>query len=174
MRGLHGGHGAILRARDGDELFCAALLGVREVKVIADEQQECVVTRELRRARDRVRVAEGLRLFDEGEPRRVPSRRRAECRLVAGRNHDGDLLDARAEHFLDDDGERAFRDAITIHERLEGQAALAFACGGDDGFSDFHDGGNNVGSGAARSNSPRKKLRWLLLNRHLQKFNLPG
>lgn len=59
VRGLHGGHGAILRARDGDELLRAALPGVREVKVIADEQQECVVAREFRSARDRVRVAEG-------------------------------------------------------------------------------------------------------------------
>ena len=80
----------------------------------------------------------------------------------------------RAQDFLDDDGERALGDAFAVHESLKGESALAFACGGDDGFSDFHDGRNNVGSGASRSNSPREKLRWLLLNRHLQKSTLPS
>ena len=104
VRGLHRRDRTILRAGNAHELLRATLLSGAEVKMIAHEQQERVAPAKLRCAMHRVRVAEGLRLRDEAEPRRVRSRGRAIRGFVAGADDHADLLDAGAQDFLDDDG----------------------------------------------------------------------
>jgi hypothetical protein len=42
------------------------------------------------------------------------------------------------QDFLEQDGEGGFGLAVAVHERLERQAALVPAGGGNDSFSDFH------------------------------------
>ena len=78
---------------------------------------------------------------------------RGACCPAAGRNHDGNSLNARAQDFPDDDGERALGDALAVHESLQWQAALALARGGDDGFSEIHVCGESDAGRHAWSNS---------------------
>jgi len=61
-------------------------------------------------------------------------------RLIARGNNQADFLDAGVQDFLQQDGEGGFGLAVAVHERLERQAALVPAGGGDDSFADFHGG----------------------------------
>src|SRR5262249_52286477 len=81
-----------------------------------------------------------FRLLHELQPPRVISRRGGKRRLIARKNHHANLLDARLQHFFDDDVKSRFLRAIAIHQCLERERTLIFARGGDDGFFDFHNG----------------------------------
>jgi hypothetical protein len=107
--------------------------------VIADEQQEGVVSAEFRRAVDGVRVPERLGLLDKGQPARVRGRGGAVCPGVPGADDHADLLDAGAKNLLDNDRQRSLCDAIAIDEGLEGERALVLSSGGDEGLANFHD-----------------------------------
>ena len=67
MRGLHGGHAAILGGGSLDELLGATLLRSAQVKMIAYEQQERRFAGELASAKHRMAVAERRGLLDEPE-----------------------------------------------------------------------------------------------------------
>jgi len=57
--------------------------------------------------------------------------------------HEADLLDAGGEHFVEEEGERGLLVAITIRERLQREAALGGAGGGDQGFGDTEGHGDD-------------------------------
>jgi len=58
--------------------------------------------------------------------------------LIARRNHQADFLDTGVQDFLQQDGEGGFGLAVAVHQRLQRQAALVPAGGGNDSFADFH------------------------------------
>jgi hypothetical protein len=108
--------------------------------MIADQVEKGVLGDEVAGAVDRVGVAEGLGLGDEGEARRVVAGDFRILGFVARKNDDADLLDARAAGFGDLDGQDGFLGSVAIDKGLEGEPALLGSGGGDDGFRDFHDG----------------------------------
>jgi Uncharacterized protein conserved in bacteria len=138
VRGLHGGHRAVLLGRDLDELLRTAAHFSADVEVVADQQQERLLPDELRRAQHGVAIAKRLLLLDELKAFGVLASRGTVGLFITGANHDRQLLDARREDFFDDDGQRRLGLAITVHEGLKRERALALAGGGDDGAFDFH------------------------------------
>ena len=100
VRRLHGGHGAILRPGDLDQLLRGALAAA-DVEMVADQQQERNAARKLTRASDRVPVAEGRALFDEPEPPALPAGGGGVSGLVSRADDHADFLDAGRQDFLD-------------------------------------------------------------------------
>jgi hypothetical protein len=62
--------------------------------------------------------------------------------LVARTNDHAEFLHARAGGLLEDDLQGGLRLALRVDQHLEGQRALAGIGGGDEGFADFHGGGD--------------------------------
>jgi len=106
--------------------------------VVADHQEEGVITGELSRAMDGMGVAKWGGLLDEAHPPGMRAGGFRERGLVAGTNDDRDLLNAGGGDFPGENGEGGLGLAVAINERLEGERALGFSGGGDDGSSDFH------------------------------------
>jgi hypothetical protein len=58
--------------------------------------------------------------------------------LVAGADHDPDLLNAGLQYVFQQNHERGLGLAVAVHQRLQGQIALVLAGRSDDSFSCFH------------------------------------
>ena len=89
-------------------------------------------------------IAERLGLLHKGEALGVRARRGFVSLLIARRNHDGNLIDAGLQHFLNDDAQRRLRRAIVSHKRLQWQRPLIFSGGGYDRLLDFHNAAASV------------------------------
>jgi hypothetical protein len=87
--------------------------------MIADEVQERLVADVVASAPQGVPVAARLMLRDETQHIAMLGNGLRVQLLVAGRDDDADLLDARAEDLPNEDGEDGPANAIAIHERLE-------------------------------------------------------
>ena len=107
--------------------------------MIADEQEERGLARELARAADGMAVAERCGLLDELDAPGVRPGGGGKRGLIPGADDDADLVDAGLEDFLDDDLQRGLGRAVAINQALQGEGALGFPGGGDDGFFDFHE-----------------------------------
>jgi hypothetical protein len=116
--GLYSGDGAGMGFGDLNQLLGAAFCGAANIKVVADQMEEGVVAYEIARAEDGVPIAEGLGLGNEAEASGVVARDARVRRFVAGADYDGDLFDAGAQGFFDDDAEDWFFNAIAIDEGL--------------------------------------------------------
>src|SRR5262245_36712287 len=136
--GLDGGHGAILREGDFNELLGGALLAAANVEMVAYEEQEWRGADELARAEDGVPITERGDLLHKVEAPSLATGGRGVGGLIARANDDTDLGNADRKNLLYDDPQRSFGKAIPVHEGLERKRALAFAGGGDDCFLDFH------------------------------------
>lgn len=134
------GDGAGFAAGDIDELASAADGGAADVEVVADHEEEWFSGGEFPGAEDGVAVAEGCVLRDELEAAGVGASGGAVGGFVVWVDDDADFLHTSHDGFLDDDLEGGFFDAVPVDERLEGERALGLAGGGDDGFTDIHEG----------------------------------
>ena len=89
---------------------------------------------------DGVAVAEGGVLGDELETAGVRACGGAVGGFVVRVDDDADFFHAGHDGFLDDDLEGGFFGTVPVDERLEGERALRLAGGGDDGFTNIHEG----------------------------------
>ena len=69
-------------------------------------------------------VAQGRGLCDEPQPFGMAAGGVRVSRLIAGANHEANLLHARLQNFLDQDLQRGFLCAVAVHQCLERQCAL--------------------------------------------------
>jgi hypothetical protein len=152
----HRGDSAVLGGGDADELLGAALLGVGDGEVVADEVEEGFAVGEGLGGEEGVAVAARRGLLNELKPRGVFAGGGGVGVAVAGVDDDGEFLHVRAEGFFDEDLERGFGQAVAINELLEGDGSLVFPGRGDDGLSDLH-AGEYRGGGATRQ--PAKGVR---------------
>ena len=106
--------------------------------MIADQVQERVLADEVAGAQNGVAVAQRFGLRDEAEAAGMVARHARVGDLVAGRNDDGDLFDAGAQGFFDDDAEDGLFDPIAVDQRLQRQAPLAGSGGCNHRLTDFH------------------------------------
>jgi hypothetical protein len=138
VRCLHRRHRAGLRRGNINQLPGARFLTVGNIEVVTDQKQERLASGERMGAEHRVSIAERFRLLDELNAIDVRSGGRRKRTLIARGNHQADFLDTGLQDFFKQDGERRFGLAIAVHQRLQRQAALVPAGGGDDSFADFH------------------------------------
>jgi hypothetical protein len=104
--------------------------------VVAHKMEKGLAGGELARGQDRVAVAMGVGLFEEGEAG-VAGRGAIGLR-VPGVNDDRDILDAGPLHLIQKNAEDRADFAIAVNQGLQRNAALADAGSGQDGFADFH------------------------------------
>ena len=103
-----------------------------------DQQQERLGVGKLSRATDRVPVAERRPLLDEADSSILAAGGSRVGGLVSRADDHTNFLNAGGEHFLDENPQRSFGDAVAVHQGLQGKVPLTLASGGDDGFLDFH------------------------------------
>ena len=137
---LDGGDRAGFAAGDIDELAGAADGGAANVEVVADHEEERFTGGEFFGAEDGVAVAEWVVLGDELEAAGVGAGGGAVGGFVVRVDDDADFFHTGHDGFLDNDLEGGFFCAVPVDERLEGERALRLAGGGDDGFTDIHEG----------------------------------
>jgi hypothetical protein len=106
--------------------------------MIAHQQQERLPTDKFTRAKHRVTITKRRVLLDKPQPATLAAGGSGIRLLISRTYHDTDLIDAGAKYFLDDDPQRCFGNAVSIHQRLQRKCPLRFASGGDDSFFDFH------------------------------------
>ncbi len=136
--GLDGGNGAVLGAGDLDELARAGLARAGDVQVIPKQQKERRVPDEFAGHQNGVAVAPGFGLHEKPEAVGPGPGCGPENGLVAGRNHDADLLGPGRDGFLDDDAQGGAGFAVSVHQGLKGKGPLMTTGGGDDGLGDLH------------------------------------
>jgi hypothetical protein len=83
-------------------------------------------------------VAQRIFLFDELKTLAAASRSGGVGILIARGDDDTDFLDAAGKDLLDDNAQSGFGGAVAVDKGLQWESTLAFACGGDNGFFDFH------------------------------------
>lgn len=136
--GLDGGHGAVFGGGDFHQLPGASTLMAADVKMIADQEQERIIGRELPGAMDRLTKAAGSGLLYELQLPSMLPRSRGEGLLIPWMHHDADSLHAAVQDLLDDDLKGRFGNAIPVNQGLQRERALVFAGSGDDSFVDSH------------------------------------
>jgi hypothetical protein len=94
--------------------------------------------RKVRRRINRVAVAAGFLLLDEGDAIAVLAGRFRVGRLVAGMNDHPDFANAARDGFADENAQGRGGAPLAIHQCLQRQRALGGAGAGDDGFVYFH------------------------------------
>jgi hypothetical protein len=138
MRGMHGGHGALLGRGYFHQLPSTWPLVVAEIEMIPHQQQKRIVPGKLMGAPHGVAIAQRLFLLDELQLFAMYPGGGSIALDVTRANHNTNLFRTGLDGFLDDDGQRSLGFAVTIHESLQGKRPLPGAGGCNHGFSDVH------------------------------------
>ncbi len=138
MSRLNGGYRAFFGHCGGQKLGGAGGGGLAQVKVVGNHQEKRLVSGESRGTMHGVPVTQGVRLLDEMHVARVRASGFLVGRLVTRTNDDRDFLNPGCGDFAGEDGEDGFRNAVTIHKRLQRQSALGFASRSDYSFFHIH------------------------------------
>ncbi len=131
VSGLDCGDNTLMSFGDFDELTGATSLLTAHVDVISDQKQEWVSANEIPPARHRVGVPPRLSLFDKVETPRMNTGCSRIGGLIAGVNHDADLIDPSRQRLFNDDGKGGLGPAVAVDQGLQRESSLRLASGGD-------------------------------------------
>ena len=106
--------------------------------MIADQQEKGAIGREPIRAPNRVSIAQRSGLFDERQSLRVIARGVGIRGLIAGADHDTNLVDACLPHLFEDDLQDGLGSSVAIHQRLQREGPLSPARRRNNRLFDFH------------------------------------
>ena len=138
VRRLDGRHAAGLPLGDGNQLGGTTFGTIADVQVIADQMQKRLLAHKRSRTQNGIAVPQRLGLFEESQPRGLGPGRRQVPLLLAGSDHQANVVDPRRHHLTQNQLQGTARMPRSIDHRLQWQMRLVFPGRCDDRFADSH------------------------------------
>ncbi len=109
---------------DGHQSLGAALVCATDIQMIADKVQKRILAGERPGAMDGMSMAQGFSLVNKMQTTSMVAGNLDIGPFVARADHNPDLVNARGQHLLDQDGQHRFLRTVPIDQRLERQSPL--------------------------------------------------